>query len=112
MLSFFIQIAESFRRFGIADTTTDLIVVKISTSPLVTYDNVKAHLSDHFHGECISFCDGNLQAKTDFQRLRKIYKLNSPARQRKHEKPENKDDAEVKDIEMSILGLIALRGAA
>lgn len=75
----------------------------------------------NFEGECIRFCDENLQRCTDLPRVRKIYKLNTPTSgtsKRTKENPDNQKSIETEDevmarkeLEMSILGLMALRGA-
>lgn len=113
-----LQIAESFRRFGITDTTTNLIAIKLSTSSTITHDSVKEHLTSNFKGETIDFCDESLAQKADLTRVRKIYKLNQPAQavNKKQqgaigEVTEVKADAALRELEISILGLMALRGA-
>ena len=71
-----------------------------------------------FQGEMIDFCDDILAQKTDLMRVRKIYKLNQPAQagsdKRKEsisEVAEAKSEVALRELEMSILGLMALRGA-
>ncbi|KAI5297842.1 hypothetical protein KEM56_004496, partial [Ascosphaera pollenicola] len=94
-------IAESFRRFGITDTTKDLLVVKIATSPEITHDSIAAHLQENIQGTAVQPTDENLKEITNIDKVKKIYKLSALKGQ---------DAATVKRIEMSVLGAIALRG--
>ncbi|MCJ1467319.1 hypothetical protein MMC07_005943 [Pseudocyphellaria aurata] len=112
----YMQIAESFRRFGVSDLTTNLLVIKLSTSPEITSESVKAHLEAVIQGKSIQFCNDNLGKTVDVARVRKIYKLNSPPRQVGRKKQEasgtpESDESTLSELEMSILGLIALKGA-
>lgn len=66
----------------------------------------------------IDFCDEILAQKTDLTRIKKIYKLNQPAQALGKKKQdaigdvtEVKPDVAVEELEMYILGLMALRGA-
>ncbi|KAI5307038.1 hypothetical protein KEM56_005431 [Ascosphaera pollenicola] len=95
------NIAESFRKFGITDTTKDLLVVKIATSPEITHDGIAAHLQKNIQGTAVQPTDENLKEITNIDKVKKTYKLSALKGQ---------DAATVKRIEMSILGAIALRG--
>ena len=115
---FALQIAESFRRFGIADTTTSLIAIKLATSSTITLQSVHDHLTSTFEGEMVEFCDKSLAHQTDLARVRKIYKLNYPigtvrnkSREANEEVAGVSDEVALRELEMSILGLMALRGA-
>lgn len=67
----------------------------------------------------IDFCDESLAQKADLMRIRKIYKLNQTLRtagkyqQQKamSDLHEVKADVAQRELEISILGLMALRGA-
>ena len=81
---------------------------------------MKEHVGANFEGECVQFCDENLQRCTDLRRVRKIYKLNPPASimskkiKEDFDHPKSIEIEEVKartELEISILGLMALRGA-
>lgn len=109
-----LQIAESFRRFGVTDTTTDLLVIKLSTSPSITHESVKKDLDTMIEGTTVTFHDDVLARMTDVARVRKIYKLNTSSvltvgREKRKEAAGTK--LEVKELEAMILGLMALRGA-
>lgn len=113
-----LQIAESFRRFGISESTTSLIAVKLSTSSTFTHEYVNEHLTSTVEGELVEFCDKSLAQETDLARVKKIYKLTHPAHIIRNKlKPAYDEAAQVKEevtlieLEMSILGMMALRGA-
>ena len=66
----------------------------------------------------IEFCDTNLALKTDLTKVRKIYKLNSSTRVVGNKQQGAKsgltgveDEVALRELEMAILGLTALRGA-
>ncbi|KAH0562846.1 hypothetical protein GP486_002533 [Trichoglossum hirsutum] len=113
------NIAESFRRFGISDNTTSLLVIKVSTSPSITHESVARHLDLVVKGTPVEFSDNNLSEMTDISRVRKIYKLNkgqsgSPSN-RRGAGGSGVDDtgpSEEKELEIAIIGAIALRGAS
>lgn len=110
------QIAESFRRFGISDTTTNLLVIKLSTSPEITNESVRTHLEAVIQGESIEFCNQSLAKAVDVARVRKIYKLNVPSQpvgRKKQEAsgPIESEESVMTELEMLILGSIALKGA-
>ena len=108
------KIAESFRRFGVADITTNLLVIKISTSPNITQESIRRHLQDVIHGTPFRFENSSLASMTDLARVRKIYKLNTPS-QNGHAKANSTqliDIDERKELEVVVLGIMALRGAS
>lgn len=68
-------------------------------------------------GESIEFCNDNLAKVVDVARVRKIYKLSGlapPVGRKKQEVsgPTENEVSTMSELEMSILGLIALKGAA
>lgn len=68
-------------------------------------------------GESIEFCNDNLAKVVDVARVRKIYKLSDlsrPVGRKKQEAsgPSGNEVSTISELEMSILGLIALKGAA
>ncbi len=115
------KIAESFRRFGITPSTTNLLVVKVSTpsSPVPARD-VQTHLDKEFQGEQVRFDDEVLAEMTDLARVKKIYKLNTlsggggggkKASGVNGVSGASKEKEERTDLEVFVLGCIALRGA-
>jgi len=109
------QIAESFRRFGITSSTTNLLVIKVGA---VDKEDVRRHLEAEVEGEMVGFEDEVLEGMTDFGRVRKVYKLNSGGGGRKKEEIEGlsingveMEQEERKELEMMVLGAMALRGA-
>ncbi|CZR55439.1 related to protein cgi-121 [Phialocephala subalpina] len=118
------QIAESFRRFGIQPTTTSLLLIKVSTpeSP-ITSDQLSSRLATQIQGEQVPFDDETLASMTDVGRVRKIYKLNSGGGGGKKKEVNGNEvngvngarmEREVderREMEVLILGAMALRGA-
>lgn len=131
------KIATSLRTFGLGNTTTNLIVIKISTSPDITRETVAAHLSNAIEGDEVVFGDEELRRMTDLGAVRRIYRLGGSERGGRNswEKERRKDGAvegvgkekggavaargplkgdgeeETNELEVGILGLMALRGA-
>ncbi|KAI9684153.1 MAG: hypothetical protein M1829_003423 [Trizodia sp. TS-e1964] len=128
------NIAESFRRFGITATTTSLLAIKVSTSPTaITRESVQQHLDQSVIGTAVTFSDESLCSITDVERVKKIYKLNTindtsrkPSNRYRGSKAKHTDATEApppeavniggptddwKEMEVAILGLMALRGA-
>lgn len=125
------QIADSFRRFGVQDTTTSLLAVKVSTETAPTSaEQVESHLSESVEGTAIAFTDENLAEFTDLARIRKIYKFDAALPSQKGKNPpKNKrqtngvthlsgttsEEAAPRDdkmeMEACILGIMALKGS-
>jgi EKC/KEOPS complex subunit CGI121/TPRKB len=117
------QIAESFRRFGITPTTTNLLIIKVTTpsSPL-TASEIQSHLTSSIEGEQVPFEDSILQQLTDVPRVKKIYKLNSSSGGGKKNGllngtamdglsiNRNGEANDGKELELLVLGAMALRG--
>ncbi|KAI9764335.1 MAG: hypothetical protein M1835_007598 [Candelina submexicana] len=117
------KIAESFRRFGISDTTPSLLIVRIPTGPDITFESVQQHLCSVVEGTALEFLDESLSRLTDLAKVKKIYKFNSAA-EGKNKRPsqgirpakaEAEDSATEKntqalELEVAILGIMALRG--
>jgi len=72
------QIAESFRRFGVTDETSNLLAIKVSTTPEMTAQTVTEHLTKHVEGQKVDFSDAEIAQMRDLPRLRKIYKFDLP----------------------------------
>ncbi|KAK2757022.1 hypothetical protein FQN54_004991 [Arachnomyces sp. PD_36] len=111
------NIAESFRRFGVTDATKDLLVIKVSTSPEITHDSVAKHLETSIKGTPAPFDDGTLSSISDVAKIKKAYKLTSvgakPGKGANNEASNALDGQSLdKTLERSIIGSIALRGAA
>ena len=96
-------------------------MIKISTSAKITHESVKQHLSTSIEGKPTDFSDETLARMADLARVRKIYKLSAPAvtKARKNARENlpvmNEDRGAMehgtKEIEVNVLGLMALRGA-
>ncbi|KAJ5735463.1 uncharacterized protein N7483_000588 [Penicillium malachiteum] len=109
------NIAESFRKFGITDSTKDLLVVKVSVSSEITHDSVAAHLESSVVGTSVPFDDQSLSEISDITKIKKAYKLGAlPSFGTKIDRAQTKaptDDDVKRRLELSILGAIALRGS-
>ncbi|CAG8055296.1 unnamed protein product [Penicillium salamii] len=107
------NIAESFRRFGISDSTQDLLVIKVSTSSEITHETVAAHLSSAVEGTSVSFDDQTLFEFSDINKIKKAYKLGALASPTKAtDQVASKENVETKQrLENALLGAIALRGS-
>ena len=117
------QIAEAFRRFGLDHATKSLIVVKVSNPPSITQDSVDQHLKMIVHGAAREFSDTNIRRLTDMARMRKNYPLKLDAFKPKVTEPlgHRPDEADqempsapavLREMELAILGIMALRGAS
>ncbi|KAJ5601911.1 hypothetical protein N7510_011445 [Penicillium lagena] len=106
------NIADSFRKFGIADTTKDLLVVKVSVSPEITHESVAAHLATAIQGTSVPFDDETLSEVSDITKIKKAYKLGAlPSPSSKTECNGTPDHDAKRRLELSLLGAIALRGS-
>lgn len=108
------NIGEAFRRFGVSEATKHLIVLKVATKPEVNLSSVQSHLGSAVKGEERAFADDELKDVTDTSRLRKVYKLPTvqkppPKKSLNGEVDQPVDDRH--DLEVQIIGLMALRGA-
>ncbi|KIX08043.1 uncharacterized protein Z518_02698 [Rhinocladiella mackenziei CBS 650.93] len=118
------NIAEAFRRFGITETTKNLLVLKVATTPDVTHESVSSHLSTRIQGtECV-FEDATIRKVSDLERIRKAYKLGSATNSADKQanivdgtmrggsgKDVDDEQTRIRNLEVQILGLMALRGA-
>ncbi|KAJ6079420.1 hypothetical protein N7467_009173 [Penicillium canescens] len=106
------NIAESFRRFGIADSTKDLLVVKVSVSPEITHESVAAHLGASVQGTSVPFDDQTLSEVSDVSKIKKVYKLGALPSPPKATDQSNGTNDELKQrLENALLAAIALRGS-
>jgi EKC/KEOPS complex subunit CGI121/TPRKB len=98
----------------VSETTTNLLVLKVATTPVVTYDSVSRHLSENIKGTKCAFEDDELQTMSDVARLKKVYKVILP-NPGKVVKTANGDldgrSEHMSTIEIQIIGTMALRGA-
>ncbi|PYH38494.1 EKC/KEOPS complex subunit CGI121/TPRKB [Aspergillus neoniger CBS 115656] len=104
------NIAESFRKFGITDSTKDLLVVKLSVTPEITHDSVAAHLGQNVEGMPVPFDDETLSKISDIAKIKKAYKLGALNTTPPNQANDTQDNG-MRRLELSVLGAIALRGA-
>ena len=107
------NIGEAFRRFGVQESTKDIIVLKVATEPSTTLDSVQSHLDASIRGQEAPFADIHVQKASDLPRIRKIYKLNAanPKQTKLVNGNAQSQDNELQLLETQIIGLMALRGA-
>jgi EKC/KEOPS complex subunit CGI121/TPRKB len=106
------NIAESFRKLGIADSTKDLLIVKVSVSPEITHDSVAAQLESSVEGTSVPFDDMTLSEISDITKIKKLYKLGAlPSPAAKPDASQPHQDEARRRLELSMLGAIALRGS-
>ncbi|MCJ1395196.1 hypothetical protein MMC18_008079 [Xylographa bjoerkii] len=125
------NIAESFRKFGLTPTTTDLLIVKLtpasaagSADERARAEAVCAHLDAHVDGRWVPFGEESCAAMADVGKVRKIYKLGDGSGVGSGRRAGKKDGGgsgsvegvggreERGEMEVTILGLMALRGAS
>ena len=107
------EIAEAFRRFGIADGTKDLLAIKVGgvNGNNVTASSVAKHLEQNVVGRPVAFSDIEIARMRDMIRLRKIYKIEAPKR------GTNVSNSESAQVEFAAtatsiaLGIMALKGS-
>ena len=109
------NIGDAFRRFGIQDASRDLVVVKVGEGGDVSKEGVEQHLREAVEGTAAEFSDEWLEEVCDLDKVRKTYKLAKP-QQAKGTKAMNGDAGTIRDersdLEVQVLGLMALRGAS
>lgn len=126
------QIAQSLRTFGITTTTKNLLVIKLSTSTSIKASTVSDHLATTIKGTQVDFSDQTLAPLTDIAKVRKLYKLGGVGEDSSKGKRRRKDGSaegsrgeeaveriedgsdrgmERRELEVALLGLMALRGA-
>jgi EKC/KEOPS complex subunit CGI121/TPRKB len=132
-----IQILEAFRKFGIQDSTTNLLVIKVPISnpkttasppklpiptPATSIESIESHLRSSIQGIPLNLDDDTLTGICDLFKVRKAYKISAPvpASNTKISDPQQlwpdegkkpNTKAEMLVLERAILGLMALRGA-
>ncbi|CAN9180910.1 unnamed protein product [Alternaria sp. RS040] len=131
------NIGESYKKFGIADTTTALIAVKLPLSPSsiastdekstyekdesITNESVSSHLGSAVEGTSVELGETGeeLGMWCDVDKVKKVYKLGGDGGKKGKKGAVNGDGGDVerrkaeekKDIESVVLGIIALKGS-
>ncbi|KAL4747932.1 hypothetical protein BDW72DRAFT_163245 [Aspergillus terricola var. indicus] len=105
------NIADSFRKFGISDTTSNLLVVKVSVTPDITREFVAAHLAQDVQGTPLPFNDDALSQISDVSKIKKAYKLGSLPSGPSSDQVNGTSGGKGRQLELSVMGAIALRGA-
>lgn len=94
-----LQIAESFRRFGIQDGSKNIVAIKVGGAE----HEIKQHLLATVQGAPAALTDDALVTMLDAARIRKIYRL---------EAPKKGSTAQLgKEAEAFIIGSMALKGS-
>ncbi|KAF7674611.1 cgi-121-domain-containing protein [Alternaria burnsii] len=131
------NIGESYKKFGIADTTTALIAVKLPLSPSsialtdekstyekdesITNESVSSHLGSAVEGTSVELGETGeeLGMWCDVDKVKKVYKLGGDGGKKGKRGAVNGNGGDVerrkaeekKDIESVVLGIIALKGS-
>jgi EKC/KEOPS complex subunit CGI121/TPRKB len=122
------NIGESYKKFGLSDTTSDLIAVKLPlksqgddwvVDAVITNESVSSHLGSVVEGTSVQVGeDGEeLGLACDIDKVRKLYKLGADGAAKKGKKGAvvNGNGGEKqgarKEMESVILGTIALKGS-
>lgn len=126
------NIAQNLKAFGIQDGTTEMVVVKVGFEggggEGVTKEGVERHLEEVVEGRGLEWCDEVVRGMTDLGMVRRLYKLpklggegeGKGKRRRKDGSEEGSGEVariergeewERKELEVAVLGLMALRGA-
>lgn len=72
-----LQIVDAFRHFGISDTTTSLIAVKVTSASVTPGTNASEHMKQNITGTILPFTDESIVPLTDIAKIKKLYKLNA-----------------------------------
>jgi EKC/KEOPS complex subunit CGI121/TPRKB len=123
------NIGESYKKFGLTDSTTSLIAVKLPLTasssgewvvdPGITNESVSRHLGSVVQGTSVEISEEGIELGQgcDVEKVRKVYKLGAESGTKKGKKGAvvNGDGDEKKqermDMESVILGTIALKGS-
>lgn len=86
-----------------APDSTSVLCIKISfPNNIIQADQVKKHLEESVKGEMVEFSDASIAKITDWSKVKKYYKLQSPL-------PTSEGKGSVQDVETEILGKMVLR---
>lgn len=101
------QISEAFRRFGVADITSALLAVKISTlEKPAPREDVERHLQQIVDGSSVEFTDEALLKTVDWQKTVRYYKLGTKTLGRDGKAVAIK---EWREAEVEVLGKMVMR---
>ena len=101
------NIGDAFKRFGIQDSSTNIVVIKVEDGA-----GVEPHLAAAIEGVEGEFTDEWFRSVCDLERVRKTYKIARVQGGKGKEVNGDHDvEREMEEIEAQVLGLMALRGA-
>ncbi|KAF2119733.1 protein CGI121 [Lophiotrema nucula] len=111
------NIGEAYRKFGISDSSTAIIAVKLGLGPEVTNERVSQHLGEHVQGESVNVGEEAERVGDwcDVGKVRKVYKLENPKKKGGKKGAQingvGKEVDERREMESVILGMITLKGS-
>lgn len=126
------NIGESYKKFGISDTTTTIIAVKlpvkvessadegaqVRVDESITAESVSTHLGGVVHGTSVEVGEEGVElgAWCAVEKVRMVYKLSGEVMGKKGKKGGGVNGAgperdERKELESVVLGIIALKGS-
>lgn len=86
-------------------------MVKLSVNPDITHESVAAHLAQNVQGTPLPFDDNALSEISDVAKIKKAYKLGSLPSGPPSDQVNGSSGGKERQLELSVLGAIALRGA-
>ena len=96
------KIAESFRRFGIQDSTTNMLAIKVGGDA----EKVRSHLMQQVEGTPVHFSDEVIAGMCDAAKVKKIYRVDLEDLTRQGDSETARREAEA-----FVLGAMALKGS-
>ena len=71
-----VQISESFRRFGVSETSKHILAIKVGGN----FTHIEEHLTENVKGTRVPFTDSQIAQIQDESRLHKVYKIETASR--------------------------------
>ncbi|EPS42516.1 hypothetical protein H072_3530 [Dactylellina haptotyla CBS 200.50] len=111
------SITDSYRRFGISPTSTAVLVIKIMDTASQTYSETDtlSHLTSIIEGTEIPFDTEHIRKFTDLAKVKKYYKLKDLGyldalyKRKGRDVRQKTEEEEWADLEVAVLGQMALR---
>lgn len=102
------NIGEAFRKFGISDESKNIVVIKVGEGDVKK--EIEEHLRENLHGDEVGFTNEWFREVGDLEKVKKNYKVAKVGKGNGKVNGESGRD-EWMDVEVQVLGAMALRGA-